>query len=75
MTKKIPRVQPGETRKILNPIMATTSSHQGTFSDALTRIATSNRHFVNPLTGREIRREAERRRRRAAKAAKAQELG
>jgi hypothetical protein len=57
--------------------MATTSSHQGTFSDALTRLATRNKAsglLINPLNGREIRRETERRRRRAAKAAKAQEL-
>tara|TARA_B100000674_G_scaffold100335_1_gene72976 strand:+ start:329 stop:505 length:177 start_codon:yes stop_codon:yes gene_type:complete len=58
--------------------MATTSSHQGTFSDALTRIATQNKacgRLINPLNGREIRRETERRRRRAAKASKAQGLG
>ena len=49
--------------------MATTSSVNGTFSDGLTHLAMKGQFVINPLSGREMRREAERRRRREAKKA------
>lgn len=49
--------------------MATTSSSAGSFSDGFTSVAMKGQFCVNPLSGREMRREAERRRRREAKKA------
>ena len=49
--------------------MATTSSTHGAFSDGITRGAMKGKFIINPLSGREMRREAERRRRREAKKA------
>ena len=44
--------------------MATTNTSIGTASDALTRAANPGDFLVNPLSGRELRREADRRRQR-----------
>ena len=49
--------------------MATTSSNTGSFSDGVTSAAMKGHFCVIPLSGREMRREAERRRRREAKKA------
>lgn len=49
--------------------MATTSSTHGAFADGITRSAMKGQFLVNPLSGREMRREAERRCRREAKQA------
>ena len=51
--------------------MATTSSMHGAFSDELTRKAMGAKliNNIQPMNGRELRREAKRRRRREAKQA------
>ena len=48
---------------------STVSNSVGFGSDGLTRNAMKGKFLVNPLSGREMRREAERRRRREAKQA------
>ena len=48
---------------------STICGSMGSGSDGLTRNAMKGKFLVNPLSGREMRREAERRRRREAKKA------